>query len=308
MLVKELLQQWGIGNVDIISPTPTGGGRTWFVKTVAQKDYVLKGSDLKRSEREHDTLLGLSGTQVPVALPITTVAGDWYAQDRDGKVYCLYPRLPGDVVPEHYAGDAETRAQGFGRAIGLLHTCLQERADADEYPQMELVEHIDEWAIPRIRKGRTTVDASAVEQIWRDARSELEPIYVELPQQLIHRDAHSSNMLFSAGQLTGLLDFELVRRGPRIFDLCYCASSILVDGFEDFKKRQKWPSLFRSLVRGYSEFCPLTTSERLAAYGVTVAIELIFTAFWMDRSNEDGAVQCQRLLYWLATNRDALAI
>ena len=91
----------------------------------------------------------------------------------------------------------------------------------------------------------------AIEQIWRDARSELEPIYKELPRQLIHRDAHPSNMLFSAGRLTGLLDFELVRRGPRIFDLCYCASSLLVDGFEDCEKGQKWPSLFRSLVRGY---------------------------------------------------------
>ena len=56
------------------------------------------------------------------------------------------------------------------------------------------------------------------------------------------------------------------------------------------------------------EFCPLTASERQAVYGVTVAIELIFVAFWMGRHNEDGATECERLLHWLATNRDALAI
>jgi hypothetical protein len=61
-------------------------------------------------------------------------------------------------------------------------------------------------------------------------------------------------------------------------------------------------------VRGYSEYCRLAASVRLAAYGVLVAIELIFVAFWLDRHNEDPAMQCEGLVHWLATNRDALAI
>ena len=304
--MEELLGDWKIGSVETIMPTPTGGGRTWFVRTTANRGYVLKESDLTRSEREHEVMLGLSGTRVPVAPPIPTVAGDWYAQGRDGKVYCLYPRLPGKVVPEHYAGDARERARGFGRAIGLLHTGLRELDGATGFPEMALVAHIDEWAIPRIRGGGTAVDAGLLEQIWRDARSELEPLYLELPQQLIHRDPHPSNMLFSAGRLTGWVDFELVRRGPRVFDLCYCASSLLVDGFEDDEKRRKWPALLRSLARGYEEFCPLTDPERLAVYAVFVAIELIFIAFWLERHNEGAAIQCERLLHWIATHEASL--
>jgi Ser/Thr protein kinase RdoA (MazF antagonist) len=306
--VKELLKNWAIGSVDTIAPTPSGGGRTWFVKTTTKRDFVLKGSDLLRSEREYGVLLGLSKTPIPVALPVTSVEGDWYAKDRNGKVYCLYPRLPGRVVTEHYAGDAERRALGFGQAIGLLHTCLGERADVNGYEEMELVEQIEEWAIRRIREDGATVDACAIEQIWQDAQSELKPLYEELPQQLIHRDAHPSNMLFSAGRLTGFVDFEMVRRGPRVFDVCYCGSSILVGGFEDFEKGQKWPSLFHSLVRGYEEFCLLTASERLAMYGVFVTIELIFIAFSLDTHNEDAARTNERLLYWLATHRGALAM
>lgn len=306
--MKELLKKWGIGGIDTIAPTATGGGKTWFVKTIAKRDFVLKESDLMRSEREYHVLLGLSKTQIPVALPVTTVEGDWYAKNHHGKVYCLYPRLPGHVVTEHYAGDAEKRALGFGQAIGLLHTCFQERADINGYQGTAFIEQIEEWAIRRIRKDRTTVDACAIEQIWRGAESELKPLYKELPQQLIHRDAHPSNMLFSAGRLTGLLDFEMVRRGPRVFDVCYCGSSILVEGFEDSEKGQKWPSLFYSLTRGYEEFCPLTGSERLAMYGVFVVIELLFIAFWMDRHNADAARISERLLYWLAANRDALAM
>jgi Ser/Thr protein kinase RdoA (MazF antagonist) len=306
--VKELLKKWAIGGVDTIAPTPSGGGRTWFVKTLAKRDFVLKGSDLSRSEREIDVLLGLSKTQIPAALPVATAGGDWYVKGYNGKVYCLFPRLPGHVVAEHYAGDAEKRALGFGRAIGLLHACLRERADVSGYRETALVEQIEEWAIRCIREGRATVDAGAIEQIWRAAESELRPLYKELPRQLIHRDAHPSNMLFSAGRLTGFVDFEMVRRGPRVFDVCYCGSSILVGGFEDPEKGQKWPNLFRCLVRGYEEFCPLTASERLAVYGVFVTIELLFIAFSLDMQNEDAARTNERLLYWLATNRDSLAM
>ncbi|NIV30622.1 MAG: hypothetical protein GWN58_14325 [Anaerolineae bacterium] len=83
---------------------------------------------------------------------------------------------------------------------------------------------------------------------------------------------------------------------------------MLIDGFEDSEKGQLWPALYRSMVRGYEEFCLLAALERPAISGMFVAIELIFTAFWLDRCNEDAVRQCERLLYWLAANRDALTI
>jgi Ser/Thr protein kinase RdoA (MazF antagonist) len=306
--MEELLGNWTIGSVDTMAPTPTGGGRTWFVRTVANEDYVLKESDLARTAREHEVILGLSGTQVPVALPIRAADGNRYVQGNDRKVCSLYPRLPGDVVTEHYAGEARKRAGDLGRAIGLLHTGFRLLDGMTRFPEMALVTHIDDWAMPRIREGEAAVDTGALERIWREARSELEPVSGELPRQLIHRDPHPSNMLFTERRLTGWVDFELVRRGPRIFDLCYCASSLLVDGFEDREKGQLWPALFRSMVQGYEELCPLADSERRAVYGVFVVIELIFTAFWLDRGNEDAARQCERLLYWLEVHRDALSI
>ena len=305
--MRELLKQWGIGRVYTIAPTPLGGGRTWFVKTMAKGDFVLKVSDLMRSEREYDLLLELSKTEIPVALPITTMEGDWCARSCGGKVYCLYPRLPGNVITEHYAGDAEKRALGFGRAIGLLHTCFQARADVNGHRELALLEQIEQWALPRIREEGSAVDARAIERIWRDAEAELGPLYSKLPRQVIHRDPHPSNMLFSAGRLTGFLDFEMVRRGPRAFDVCYCGSSILVEGFEDSEKAQRWARLVHSLTRGYGEYFPLVASERLAMYGVLVSIELLFIAFCMDTRNYDAARTNERLLHWLATNRQVLA-
>jgi len=310
-LAEEAIKKWDIGSINTIDPIPSVGGRTWLAKTMDKGDFVLKvKSDLDRTEREreYNLLLGLSETEIPVALPVTTVDGDWYVESQKGEVYCLYPKLPGQVVVEHYAGDAEKRARGFGQAIGLLHMCFQECDAVDGFREMDLGRQIQEWAIPCIRKGGATVDACAIERIWQEVEPELVSLYNALPRQLIHRDAHPSNMLFAAGRLTGFLDFEMVGRGPRLFDVCYCGSSILVGGFDDSAKGQKWPILFQSIVRGYEEFCPLTASERAAVYGVLVTIELIFIAFCLDTHNENAARRNESLLYWLATHRDTLAI
>ena len=307
--MEELLEKWDIGAVTTMESVPSVGGRTWLVKTIDDRCFVLKETlDLIRSEREHVLLLRLSEAGIPVPVPIVTARGGWCASDREERVFWLYPKLPGLVITEHYGGDAENRARACGRAIALLHLCLRECDHLSGFPRLDLVEQIREWAVPRIRTGGTVVDACAIERVWTDAGQEIVSLYSELPRQLIHRDPHPSNMLFDKGELTGFLDFEMVLKGPRVFDVCYCGSSMLVSGFQEPEKAQRWPELCRSLVRGYEEFCPLTPSEYRALYGLFVAIELIFIAYWLDTHAENAARSSGSMLYWLSTNRDALAI
>jgi Ser/Thr protein kinase RdoA (MazF antagonist) len=306
--VKGILEKWPIGPVAVIEPTPVGGS-TSFVTPVDGDCFVLKERvDLARVQRECALLPELAKAGIPVPIPISTVDGDSYAVGGEGQTFRLYPRLPGKVVTEHYGGDAEKRAGAFGRAIGFLHERLRACDGLDDFRDMDLVGQIRGWAIPRIRAGKAVVDAEAIERIWRDVEGEFVPLHDDLPKQLIHRDAHPYNMLFDEGKLTGLLDFEMVVRGLPLFDVCYCASAILVDGFEASEKAQKWPALFRSLVAGYEAFRPLSSAERLAVYGVLVAIEFLFIAFWLGRCDEDNAGSIERLLYWLSANRKVLEI
>ncbi|MCP4540564.1 MAG: phosphotransferase [Chloroflexi bacterium] len=305
----KILEKWPIGPVATIEPTP-GGDRTSFVTTVDNEYFVLKEThDRVRSQREYALLRKLSQAGVSVPLPITAVDGDWYVVNNKGQAFWLYPKLAGEVVAEHYTGDAEQQAEALGKAIGFLHGHLQACGDLSGFRDMNLIGQIQEWAIPCIRTGKAMVDAEAIEKIWRDAEEEFVPLYDDLPKQLIHRDAHPANMLFDNGRLTGFLDFELAVRGRRVFDICYCASAILVDGFQDQEKARKWHTLFRSIVSGYEIFYPLSSSERLAVYGVLVAITLLFTAFWLDiRSDEDAAKNTESLLYWLSDNRQTLIV
>lgn len=307
--MKEILEKWPIGPVAAIEPTLFGGGKTFFVTTVGGGCFVLKSKpNPVHARREYALSLELAKAGVSVPVPIIAVDGDWSTVDEEGQMFWLYPRLPGKVVTEHYGDDAEKRAGAFGRAIGLLHGHLQTCDALSGFRDMGFIGQIKEWAIPRIHTGKAVVDAEAIEKIWKDVEGELVSLHDDLPKQLIHRDAHPSNMLFDSCELTGFLDFEMAVRGLRVFDVCYCASAILVDGFQDPEKADKWLGLFRSLVRGYETFCSLSFSERMAVYGVLVTIELLFTAYWLDTHNEDAARSTERMLYWLSANREALVV
>ena len=306
--MKEILDKWPIGPVATIEPTPVGDS-TFFVTTIDGDGFVLKErANLGRVQRECALLPELAKAGIPAPKPIATVEGDLYVVGSEGQAFRLYPRLPGNVVTEHYDGDAEKRAAAFGRAIGFLHERLRACDGLNGIRDMDLIGQIRGWALPCIHAGKAMVDAEAVERIWRDVEGEFVPLHDDLPKQLIHRDAHPWNMLFDEGELTGFLDFEMVVRGLPLFDVCYCASAILVDGFEDSEKAQKWPALFRSLVAGYEAFRPPSSAERLAVYGVLVATEFLFIAFWLDRCDEDNARSSARMLYWLAANREALIV
>lgn len=221
--MKEVLDKWPIGPVAAIEPTSVGSA--FFVTTVDGDGFVLKKrTNLARVQRECALLPVLAKAGIPAPVSIATVDGDLYAVGSEGQTFRLYPRLPGEIVTEHYGGDAEKRAGAFGRAIGFLHERLRTCDGLNGIRDMNFVGQIHEWAIPRIRAGKAMVDAEAIERIWRDIEAEFVPLHDNLPKQLIHRDAHPWNMLFDEGELTGFLDFEMVVRGLPLFDVCYCAS------------------------------------------------------------------------------------
>ncbi|MBN2385812.1 MAG: phosphotransferase [Anaerolineales bacterium] len=302
--MDDLLRSWNIGRITEVKPIDSYWGKARLVKTVDGHCFILKEKlDLSQSEQESSLLSSLAEVGAPVAVPVRTVDAMWYASN-DHKIFCLYPRLTGKIVADHYAGNATARAQALGRAIGFLHTCFLKCDGLSGYKDMQLMQQIRDWAIPHIQEHETIVDADRIEKIWRAAEEEMGPLYAELPRQLIHRDLHPANILFDSSRLTGFVDFEMVMRGPRIFDVCYCGTSLLVSGFPD--KIQMWPALFQSLVDGYQGVCPLTSSELLATYGTLVAIEILFAAFSLETQDE-GAARCNvSVLNWLSANRELI--
>lgn len=64
-----------------------------------------------------------------------------------------------------------------------------------------------------------------------------------MPHNIIHRDANPSNILFSNGEVSGFIDFEISEKNIRLFDPCYCATGILSEAEGVEGNFEKWPEL-----------------------------------------------------------------
>jgi Ser/Thr protein kinase RdoA (MazF antagonist) len=305
--MNNLLKDWDIGNVRSVEPISSYWGKTSLVTSAEGKYFILKEKQsLKQTEIEFNLLSSLSNVKAPVAVPISTVNGERYVSS-EGKIYCLYPKLPGKVIEDHYASNAAGRAKSFGKAIAFLHSCFMKCEDISGIQELKLIEQIEEWAIPCIRKNDDVIDGYMVEKAWKGFEHGIVRLDKNLPNQLIHRDLNPANLLFENGKLTGFVDFDMVVKGPRIFDVCYCGTSILVSGFPDSAKVEKWPDLFRAMVRGYHDLCPLTSPEVQSLHGTLAAIELLFMAFSLE-THADGAAKCNAsVLDWLVKNKERIS-
>jgi Ser/Thr protein kinase RdoA (MazF antagonist) len=124
-----------------------------------------------------------------------------------------------------------------------------------------------------------------------------------LPQTVIHRDPHPGNLLFEDGQLSGILDFDLMMRGPRIFDPCYCATSLLLAQFPDARHRGHWLDLWQALLAGYRRLVPLTAAEQAGLFTMLAVIQLLFIAYALRTHRPDAASMNQSALLWLHHHR-----
>ena len=305
--MNDLLKNWSIGNVRTVEPISSYWGKTSLVTTADGKYFILKEKQsLSQADLEFNLLSNLSNVNAPVAVPISTVNGERYVLNEE-KIYCLYPKLPGKVIEEHYAGNATGRAKSFGKAIALLHSRFLKCEEISGIQELKLIEQIQEWAIPCIRKNDDVIDGYKVEKAWKGFEQGMVTLDKNLPKQLIHRDLNPANILFENGKLTGFVDFDMVVKGPRIFDVCYCGTSILVSGFPDSAKVEMWPDLFRAMVHGYHAGCPLTSPEVQALYGTLAAIELVFMAFSLE-THARGAARCNAsVLDWLSKNKERIS-
>jgi len=131
-------------------------------------------------------------------------------------------------------------------------------------------------------------------------------IYIKLPRQLIHRDIHQSNMIFYRNKLKGFIDFEIPTYGIRIFDPCYCSTSILTSKFKSKKIRKKWINLLLSILKGYNSINRLKRIEINAIFYVLLSIQLLFMAYMVRINKIEIAQFNQSILKWIYNNKNTI--
>ena len=101
-----------------------------------------------------------------------------------------------------------------------------------------------------------------------------------LPVQLIHRDVHFGNFLFSDGKFSGYIDFDLSQKNIRIFDLCYFLLGLLSEKEKLEITDEQWFDLVKKTFAGYGRKLKLTEAEKNAVPYVMECIELLFISYY----------------------------
>ncbi len=252
-------------------------------------------------------LKALDGEGVPVAVPVET-KGQTSFCTVDNEYFCLYPRLRGKGLIDHFEGDYLNRAEYLGQIVGNLHLAFKKCEGIIPCSENNLLSEIMNWAIPAYKEFAENRGIRINDQLINSYITEFSSLYGQLPRQIIHRDIHGENLLFENGRLSGYIDFDLSQRNVRVFDPCYLSTDILSGCFEAAEKREKWIVLFKSIINGYDSVCTLRPEEKKALVYVLLSIEFIFIAYFAGNGYPQLAEANIKMLNWIYENRSCLEV
>lgn len=224
--IEQILPLWGM-EVRQLSQIYT---TAWEVK----HSYVMKVySDRDQLDRNIKISEILAGCNIPVAEIVSTGTGEKYVE-QEGFYFLLSRKLRGSNVTD--IKDKEM-ARKMGCAIARLHKAFLECEKEIVFWDNSLLDEMKGWVRDNLSRNEWRM---VNQEAYARAVECLEGMYDSLPKQLIHRDVHFGNFLFSEGNLSGYIDFDLSQRNIRIFDICYFLTGLLAEETEEAFTKKEW--------------------------------------------------------------------
>lgn len=265
--IEQVLSLWGMEIRQLAQIYTT----TWEVN----HSYVMKVySDKSQLERNIKISEILAGCNIPVAEIVPARTGEKYVE-QEGFCFFLSRKLQGSNVTD--IKDKEM-ARKMGCAIARLHKAFLECEKKMAFSDNSLLDEMKGWVRENLARNEwKIVDSEA----YARAVESLEKAYDRLPRQLIHRDVHFGNFLFSEGNLSGYIDFDLSQRNIRIFDICYFLTGLLAEEAQDPFTKKEWTESVRAATWGYESLTRLSAEEKAAIPWVMECIEILFAAYFI---------------------------
>jgi len=260
-------------------------------------DYVLKSSG---NQGEFDKSIQLNRLLLSEGIPVieyidTTECKPYvFADDR---YWCLMKRIKGTVF-DPYVGDPKQNGFILGKAVAELHQALKCIEDKTDIHEADFHNEFISWILPELERGGISLADGVIDSL----HAFFEQDYRLLPRQLIHRDMHTSNLLFEENVLTGYLDFDLCQRNVRIFDIVYLGCSQLVENYMDIARLAMWREIFSGVFQGYNELLPLNEEEMNAILPLFLFDQVLFTAFYLKIGQLETAKSCLEMINWMYEN------
>ena len=279
-----VLRRYDLGSVTNMTPFTRGSTRAPKLRLATDAgEFLLKCRAPGQDDPEavaftHGVQIHLQNHAFPTAGLIGTVPDKQSMVVHNDRTYEMFHFVEGD----RYDG-TEAGAVQAGMMLATLHRLLVDHRDSYDPPSLgyHMVPGFDRsvQGMPaKIHAAEPDTDeatiSSTCEQLRKayhvaSGRVEAEG-FAGWPLGLIHGDWHPGNLMFYAGQVTAVIDFDAVRLGPRMIDIANAALqfSMRRGGVDDL---DQWPDDFRleaikGIVRGYL-LCadPVLTRKELAA-------------------------------------------
>lgn len=149
--------------------------------------------------------------QVPTPEPVMLDAdGDWF-----GTPALVMSRLVGRayVTPKHLDGWLDEIAN----ALVSIHRAPLNSAS----PALRKPHGVEDWKRPNLRHGKLIDEAIA------SVEKHL-PAALKAKRAIGHGDFHPGNLVWSRGQLTGVIDWSATRICPRAYEVAYCRADLTI--------------------------------------------------------------------------------
>ncbi|GAA0381764.1 phosphotransferase enzyme family protein [Bacillus horti] len=291
---KKIASKWGV-EVNSIKELSE---RVTLITTKNGQDFILKKKgSIEHFKRELKLLNHLKQEGLPIQYPLQDNNKD-YIVAFQGDNYCLYSFLEGTTYSSQDSLQNSIIPQLYGQAIATLNKAMENVNFEGEFESKDLYQMVYGFAIDRILK---TDGRSQLGDIYQDLEGEFKKAVQVLPKQLIHRDPHIHNFIWNKDKLEGVIDFDLVEVNVRIFDLCYCSTSVLSEVFSNEDLRNGWIHFVGNLVCQYHRYNRLTDEELESIWLVMLGIQTVFMAYF---SNYKDIFEVNKAMFlWIFENK-----
>ncbi len=266
------------------------------------KSYILKEKgSIKQLLVEIHVLEQLDEKGVKVQKLVETSNSEKYVFYKE-KYYCLYEYVAGSVLEIKDTENLKELGSTIGEEIANLHQALNSVNNNKELVKRDLYKLVYEWALPNLQKNEH-VNQDVVQkmnQIHSDFKKTVNP----LRKQIIHRDMHLSNVIFKDNEFQGFIDFELLESNVRVFDLCYCCTSILSELYSDETLRGKWLHIVSKIFEGYYKQTISTREELQSVWYVMLSIQVIFITYFVQLP--DLLNLNEEMFLWIFENKEGI--
>ncbi|MCA5012471.1 MULTISPECIES: helix-turn-helix domain-containing protein [unclassified Enterococcus] len=285
--IKELLKNWPIDptlKINNVSPVQSFN-HTKNVWAIGEEYFLHQTTDRSGELKNIAIAEALQKQNFASSLPIPTRNGQLFIEN--DSLILLKKGIDGAALSlkDILSSRSKQYALAYGQAIARLHQAFLALDTQILCDTSDLFSLLKTWAVPNVKKQAQQWNLAIPNDFFDNYLVAFEQFQGKLPIQIIHRDPNFSNILFLEKTVNGFIDFDLSEKNIRLFDPCYCATSILSQMTPS--QYDEWPSILAAILQGYDLESPLSQAEKAVGFHVVCAIQLICVAYFEDQENKD---------------------